>query len=216
MMNRLKKIVTGLLAFGFVAGFLWLFFKLLVFFYHAFASLDSNVAIAIVAGSATILTSTLTIVGSRYYQVKREQEIAHRDKKIELYDRFLRRLFEIFLDSKDKERDPENLVPFFREIQRELILWSSADAITAYTEWHKVLSTTPPRALHMIKLMDFFLALRKDLGHTNRGIDHSHLVRFLLRSPDLFLQEYQKNSDITLDEIAKIEKQLGLVTDAKE
>ena len=68
----------------------------------------------------------------------------------------------------------------------------------------------------MIKMVDFFLALREDLGHSNKGIDHSHMVRFLLQNSDLFMEEYRKNPSVTFEEIAAREQQLGLVSEVKD
>lgn len=203
-------------ALAILGGVLWLFYKAIAQAYNAFASLSPNVAVAIVAASATILASTLAVVLTRYYQSKREREVAHRDRKIDLYDECMTKLFAIFLGDTKKETKPEDLVPFLREIQRKLILWSGPGAIKAYAEWHKVLTTTPPRAIQMIKLIDFFLALREDLGHSNKGIQHSHMVRFLLQNPDLFMREYRKNPNVTFEEIAAVEKKLGLVSELKD
>lgn len=171
---------------------------------------------AIVVTSATVLASTLTLVISRYFQSKREQEIAHRDKKIGLYDEFLKKLFGIFAGNDKKKSNPDELVPFLREIQRKLILWSGPKTIKAYADWHKVLTTKPPRAEQMIKMIDFFLALRNDLGHSNSGIERSHIVRFLLRNSELLMQEYKKNPNVTFDEISKLEERLGLLNEGEK
>jgi len=215
-MKRFKNIVSGLFAFAFLGGLLWLFYKAVVVAYQAFASLNPNVAVAIVAASATVFGSTLALIVSRYYQSKREREVAHRDRKIELYDELMTKLFAIFLGDTEKETKSEDLVPFLREVQRKLILWSGPGAIKAYAEWHKVLTTHPPRAIQMIKMIEFFLALRDDLGHSNKGIQHDHMVRFLLQQSDLFMQEYRKNPNVTFEEIAALEKKLGLVSELKD
>lgn len=67
----------------------------------------------------------------------------------------------------------------------------------------------------MIKMMAFFLALREDLGHSNRGIKHNHMARFLLRNPDLFMEQYRKNPNVTFEEIAAIEEKMGLASEFK-
>jgi hypothetical protein len=64
----------------------------------------------------------------------------------------------------------------------------------------------------MIKMMDFFLALRKDLGHSNRGIKQDHLVRFMLRNSDLFMKMYAENPEVTFAEIAQIEERLKKIS----
>ena len=82
--------------------------------------LSNNVLVAIIAGSATIFASVLAVIISRYFQVKREQEIAHREQKVKLYDKYLIGLFEILLGDDKKKKDTKSLVPFLREVQREL------------------------------------------------------------------------------------------------
>jgi hypothetical protein len=214
-MNLFKKILSSVFALAILGGALWLCYKSITLAYRALASLDPNVAVAIVAGSATVLASTLAVILTRYYQSKRDREAAHREKKIELYDEFMAKLFAIFFRDAKKESKPEDLVPFLREIQRKLILWSGPGAIKAYADWHKVLTSSPPRAGQMIKMIDFFLALRMDLGHSNKGIQHDHMVRFLLRNSELFMQEYRNNPNVTFDEILALEKKLGLTSDLK-
>jgi|GEM_PF-1122204 len=215
-MKRIKSILGGILAIAVLSGIAWLLYKAIAAAYHAFAALEKNVAVAIVVGSATVLGSTFAVVLTRYYQSKREREVAHRDRKIALYDEFMAKLFAVFLDDTEEETKSEDLVPFLREIQRKLILWSGPGAIKAYAEWHSVLTTAPPRALQMIKMIDFFIALREDLGHSNKGIQHSHMVRFLLQNSDLFMQEYRKNPNVTFAEIAELEEKLGIVSELKD
>jgi hypothetical protein len=171
---------------------------------------SSDIAVAIIAGSATIFASVLALVISRYYQTKREQLIAHREKKVELYDKFLHKLFELFSPEGRNKMNPSTLIPFLREMQTKLILWAGPNVITSYYDWHKALTTKSGRAIQMIKMLDFFLAIRKDLGHSNRRVERKHLARALLKNPELFIQEFKKNPNITFEEISKLESKLGL------
>jgi hypothetical protein len=140
-MNKIKQILSMLLGLGIVGGLLWLFYKIIALVFKTLSAIDSNLSIAIVAGSATILASTLTVVITRYYQTKRDREVAHRDKKIDLYDEFLSKLFEIFLGDDKEKKYNKSLVAFLREIQRKITLWSGPDVIRAYAEWHYELTT---------------------------------------------------------------------------
>ena len=178
--------------------------------------MDPNLSIAIIAASATILASTLTIVIGRYYEAKRDREAVHRDKKIELYNEFLVKLFEVFSGGEKQKKEDEDLVPFLRNIQRKIVLWSGPEVIITYADWHKELTSqgNKPKAKAMVKMMDFFLALRKDLGHSNKGIKHNHLLRFMLKNPDLFMQMYANNPDVAFEEITKIEEQLAKIQQA--
>lgn len=208
MMNRLKKVATFFLGLVILGGVGWLIFWLLQTLLQSLASADANVIAAVVAGSATVLASTLAVVLSRYFQAKKERESAHRDRKIELYDEFMAKLFELFLED-NPEESQEDLIPFLREIQRKLILWSGPETIKTYAIWHKQLTTSVPTAQHLIKLIDFFFALRKDLGHSNKGLEHRHMVRFLLRNSEKFMREYEKDPNVTFQQLAELEEKFA-------
>jgi hypothetical protein len=73
-MNRIKNAVMGILPFAVLGGLLWLSYKSVVFIYHVFTSLNPNVVVAIIAGVATVLASTLAVVVTRYFQAKADKE----------------------------------------------------------------------------------------------------------------------------------------------
>ena len=176
--------------------------------YHAFQSLDSNVVIAIITVSGTILVSTLSLIISRYFQQKREREAAHRDKKTEMYDEYLKKLFDLFHKFRDEKYlgNLEELTLFLRDFQRKLVLWANPDTIKSYAEWHKELTTPPQRVKVIIKMIDFFSSIRKDLGHSNKGVKREQIARLFLRNPELAIREYERNPQITMEELSEIEK----------
>ena len=63
----------------------------------------------------------------------------------------------------------------------------------------------------MVKTMDFILALREDVGLSNTGIKHEHLVRYFMgNNADFFMQQYRKNPNISFADISEMEKSAGL------
>ena len=208
--SQVQRAVSFALGLALFMLFIWGGYRLITLFIEFFAKLDKTVAVAIVAGSVTVLTSTLTVVLGRYFESKRDREAAHREKKTELYNEFLGKLFSIFLADDEEKRKKEDLVPFLREVQRKLILWSGPDAVKAYADWHAVLRKqgNVPGAKSMIKMIDFFLALRSDLGHSNKGIKRDHLVSFMLKNPELFMAMYRKNADVSFAEIVAKEEEI--------
>ena len=170
--------------------------------------MNSDVAIAVITVSSTILISVLGLIISRYFQQKREQEVAHRDKKTEMYDAYLKELFDLLkLLDKKHTVNPEELATFLRDFQRKLILWANPDTIKSYAEWHEELTTPPQRVKAIINMIDFFLSIRKDLGHSNKGVKREQIARLFLRSPKLAIREYERNPQITMEELSKIEKE---------
>lgn len=199
--------LIGLAMFAFI---IWGAYRVISYLSQIFTTLNPNIAIAVIAGSTTVVASTLAIVLARYFEAKKEREVAHRDKKVELYNEFLKKLFEIFAGSVEGRPKQEELVPFLREIQRKLVLWSGPNVIKSYATWHKELTSQPkrPKAKSMIKMIDFFLALRKDLGHSNKGIKREYLMRFMLKHPDLLMRMFREKPEVTFAEIAKAEEKL--------
>lgn len=177
--------------------------------YTALRALDPNIAAAIIAGSTTILAAVLALVIGRHYESKKEREAAHREKKVILYDEFTQRLFRLFHEA-NTEGENGDMVAFLREIQRKLIMWSGPKVVIAFAKWHKTLADKGgnAKAAAMVGMVDFLLALREDLGHSNDGISTDHVLRFLLKNPDLFMMMYKRNPDVLLAEIAAAEKQL--------
>jgi len=121
--------------------------------------MNSDVLIAVITVSGTILISVIGLIISRYFQQKREQKVAHRDKKTEMYDEYLKKLFDLFHKFRDEKYlgNLEELTLFLRDFQRKLVLWANPDTIKSYAEWNKELTTPPQRVKAIIKMIDFFL-----------------------------------------------------------
>jgi hypothetical protein len=184
----------------------WGGYKLTLYGYHLFSTLDRNIAAAIIAASATVIASTGAIIIGRHYEAEKERLAAHREKKVVLYDSFLDKMFGVFVKSQE-HRTQEDMVDYLRETNRKVILWSGPNVVKAYALWQRELSSAPtPKAKSLIRMIDFFLALRKDLGHSNKGIKREYLLRFLIKNPDLFMKLYRRNREVTLTEIGNAEK----------
>ena len=185
--------------------------------WNEFVGLDKTIAAAIIAGFFTVIATTITVMVGRYYEEKRKSSEIHRERKIEMYDTFIARIFKLFANT-NAESDSEqakiddtetDLIEFLREHQRQFLLWSNAGVIRAYSEWRKTLSGHHD-ANTVLKMEKFFLAVRRDLGHSNWGIKRGDTVRFLLRHTDFFLDQVKKNPNITLEELTRLEKEAGL------
>jgi hypothetical protein len=192
---------------------LW-FVKLIGVVWQELNTLDSTIVAAIVAGFFTVIGTAITVMVGRYYEAKRKRTELHRERKIEMYDAFIARIFKIFansnvVDSSKANQSETDLIEFLREHQRKFLLWSDAGVIRAFSEWRKTM-TGAPTAKSVLKMEAFFLAVRRDLGHSNLGIKQGDTVRMLLRHTDLFLAAARKNQNVTLAEIAELEKKAGL------
>jgi len=149
----------------------------------------------------------MTVMLGRYFERKKELDALYRDKKMEIYDEFLKTYFALFLGKSNKAEAsrPDDLVEFLRNFMRKLVLWSGPQPIITFLAWKDHLSKGTPDAKSIFLAEEFVLALRTDLRHSNHGLPRGFLAKIQLRESALFLAEAKKNPNITLADLADLE-----------
>ena len=207
-MSRAKTLFFGL--FGFVVllaiggGVGWLVYA----FFQYLSAVPKELAAALIAAGATVLVATFTVTAGRYFERKRELDALYRDKKIEIYDEFLKEFFSLFFGAGEGNlAAPEkDLVPFLREFTRKLILWSDPNVIEAFVAWKDHLAKGVPDAQSIFLTEAFLRAIRDDLRHSNRSLRRGFFARLFLKEGTLFLAMAQKDPHVTLEALAAMEK----------
>jgi len=209
-MKHLTKTLLVLLALALVAGAISLLVWVIQAFFAYVSAVPKELAAALVAGAVTILVATATVMIGRYYERKKELDALYRDKKIEIYDEFLKEFFTLFFSAGEKAVDhPErDLVPFLREFTRKLVLWSGPEVIEAFVAWKDHLAKGTPDAKSIFLTEAFLFAIRKDLRHTNAALRKGFFARLFLKEGSLFLAMAEKNPNVTLAELAAVESLL--------
>jgi len=209
-MKHLTKTLLVLPALALVAGAISLLVWVIQAFFAYVSAVPKELAAALVAGAVTILVATATVMIGRYYERKKELDALYRDKKIEIYDEFLKEFFTLFFSAGEKAVDhPErDLVPFLREFTRKLVLWSGPEVIEAFVAWKDHLAKGTPDAKSIFLTEAFLFAIRKDLRHTNAALRKGFFARLFLKEGSLFLAMAEKNPNVTLAELAAVESLL--------
>lgn len=218
MINRTKKTLSFTFGISLIFGGAFLIYKIAAAFFSYISAIPKEIGAALIAGTATILVATLTVVVAKYFERKRELDALHREKKTEIYNEFLQGFFDTYFSTAEDSptQSPEDLVKFMREFMRKLLLWSGPEPIAAFVRWKDHLSKGTPDARTLLLTEEFILAIRKDLRHSNEGMQKGFFAKLVLRNSDLFLALSAKNPDITLDELSRIEKQLEAAANDKE
>lgn len=210
MIKRIKKILSLLFGFLLLGGLVWGAYWLVKNIAEYLGSIPKELGAPLVAAAATIIAATATVMVGRYFERKRELDALYREKKMEVYDEFLKIFFDHFFSNSEHSptQAPENLVTFLREFMRKLILWSGPEPIAAFLRWKDHLAKGQPDAQTMFLTEQFLLALRADLRHNNKGIPKGFYASFSLRNSNLFFAMAKINPNITLAQLAEIEKNL--------
>ena len=207
-MSRVKIFLFSLVGFALlviiVGGVGWLVY----IFFRYLSAVPKELAAALVAAGATVLVATFTVMVGRYFERKKELDALYRDKKIEIYDEFLKEFFNLFFGAGEGNlAAPEkDLVPFLREFTRKLILWSGPNVIEAFVAWKDHLAKGVPDAQSIFLTEAFLRAIRDDLRHSSRTLRRGFFARLFLREGTLFLAMAQKDPNVTLEALAAMEK----------
>ncbi|SRR6266404_350794 len=177
--NSVQRLITFLallISIALVGGLGYALFFVMLNSWRTLLSLDKSVIAAVVAASGTVLASVGAVVYSQ--RRTRESEIAEaqRPQKIEVYKNFMQFVVNVMRRSMGETAGDASLsLPqseledFFFSFTRDIILWGSPNVISAYTRFRMLPQAEPP-ANTVIHVDHIFREIRKDLGHSNRGL----------------------------------------------
>lgn len=146
-----------------------------------FSSLEKELKAALIAGLAAFGVALTT----NYIQKRRELDFKIREKKIEAYQKVFDFLLFILRSTRtgnDELSNTELVVSRIHEVNYALLVWGSDLTIKAWQDFFRWIQSQnlqeldrPDLALNTLilpnKLADVVLLIRKDLGHSDKGID---------------------------------------------
>lgn len=187
MRNRAKRfasfVVAGLVIVGLV---ILLFLGLRSLLRTFFAGVDPTVSAAIVAAVATTLVSVATLVLNRTNERKKAVEQEIRASKIPVYSKLIKGLLDTLLQA--KKPGGIKLDAFGRmleEITPQLVTWASDEVIVAWSRYKRRVGSGGLTAAEAIfEFEALLLAIRKDVGHSNRGMASGDLLRLFITDVD--------------------------------
>lgn len=167
-----------------IRGFAALFFVLgllIAAVYGAIVALDhlrTGVAAGVVTASATVLIAVITVVASQRADRRGRIEQSVRERKVPLYDELIRFWMEMSLiaDELTEDEMTERWRKFNQASLHTLILWMSEPVLAAYNRLRAIMlrniaTGAEPSVDLIFAFEDLLLAVRKDLGHSNAGIE---------------------------------------------
>jgi hypothetical protein len=149
-------------------------------------SIDKEIAATIIATSGTVLVAVGTLIYSQRHSKERDLAEAHRAKKAEIYNEFMRVIVDVLKKSKARDPSlpslPEDLQEFFYSFTRDSIVWASPNIIQS---WYRFKKGSVAGSTEVLLLVDDILRdIRKDLGNSNKGLQRGHLIRLFVSDAD--------------------------------
>lgn len=140
-----------------------------------------------------------------------------RKDKADMFLKFVEAFDGVFYGQQSTKRSQDSLFKNLLKTRRELIVWCSVETIAKFDEMKEFATDpeySPGSVGHMFRIMqlysEFLLALRRDLGLSCKGLDgRTFALRLMLQNPELAIQEFEKNPEMSIDDLATLEKRLG-------
>ncbi|MGD0032842.1 hypothetical protein SLT67_15880 [Paenibacillus illinoisensis] len=179
------QIIVSLLVLLLLSYLFWIFITWLI---SVFNGLQKEVAAALIAASATIVVSVLSIVIAKYYEKKRAIELELRSKKIPIYEEFVEFLFKLLMNKK-LEGNPmteQEMLRFMSGFTQKLLIWGSDDVVLQWSKYRNMFvnEENPDTMKTMLQMEQLLIAIRKDTGHKNKEHKRGDILKLFINDVD--------------------------------
>lgn len=163
-----------------VGGGTWLAFLVIRSTARFMTGIDTDLAKAIVAAAATLIASVVALAGSKAYEARSNIRRELRERKTPVYEDIVKTLFQaMFAGTIFNKQIPEKeLKRFFAVTTERLTIWGSDDLLLAWGDFKTRMARNPENPTFLLE--DLLLAIRKDLGHRNRGLERGSILRLFI------------------------------------
>jgi len=183
---KMKQAFQGFLALVTFCGIAYGIWRVLVFFVVKMTQINPAIAAAIIGAMATVSAGIAAVLITQKQTKRRELEEAHREKKVEIYNKYLIIVTRIIKGlneelTAEKISEPE-LVNSLIDYKREILLWGSPKVIKAQLQYEAAACTGGNTFLAVDNL---YRAIRDDIGLSNNGLAQFDLFKLFLKDAHL-------------------------------
>jgi hypothetical protein len=162
---------------------------------RTFASLQKEVATAIVTGFAAVVVATVSTFFGRFLERRQANERAQQERRIPVYEDFIRGLLQLFgatvAPAQRQEMTEERIFEVLGTFTEKAVVWGSDDVLRAWVEYRYAAlahaadtdedqeKDQDPDDEHAVlyRMEDLLLAFRSDLGLSNKKLRRGDLLR---------------------------------------
>jgi hypothetical protein len=159
---------------------------------HFWVSVNSQIAIAIIAATATVCVSVISIAIAKAYESRALIKRELREKKIPVYVDLLEFMSRILMGSKiGNEPSEGEVLKFLFDFNQRFMIWGADDVVAAWSKLrrtivHEAIVKANPQAV-MFLYEQLIMAIRRDLGHKNKNLGRGDILALFLNDIDQFI-----------------------------
>lgn len=156
-----------------------------------FSHINPTVGAGLIAATATIIVSVISVLFAKRLEYKAVLLKEHREKKIPIYEQMVQLIFRFAFAEKIgleplTEKELISKMAWFTE---NIVVWGSDDLVIAWNKF-RVFSLSNnglPNHGILFEVENLLLAIRKDLGHGNRGVGRGKILALFINDIDKYL-----------------------------
>jgi hypothetical protein len=190
MKTKLIAILRFLLALALLGGIAWGVYFVVAKVFRSLTNIKSDISVAIVAASATITVSIVSLVISKVMETRATIIQELRAKKVPIYEELISTMFKFqFAEKLGEERMSEaELIRFFANLTEKLTIWGSDGIIRAFSDSRLASSriANPEDILFIYE--NLLLEIRKDLGHKNKNLKRGTILSLFINDIEQYLR----------------------------
>lgn len=173
---------------GVWVGFVGLgFIGLLIYFFiinviDKLNDINPDLAKSLVSAGTPIVIALVSVMFAKLWEQHLQKQQDIRAKKIPFYEGQIKFMLKMILSEKYGEKIPEqsDIERKFLDFTQELIVWGSPEVIQAWSDFkaYDWKNSNPKDSL--LRLEEFMLVIRKDLGNNNSILKKGDLVKLFI------------------------------------
>ena len=185
--SRTRRIVHALPGLVVLALIVWGLYAGTKSLIGAITEAESSVAAAFIAAAVAVVGSVISLAVGKAYETRAAIRNDLRQKKTPVYEDIVHTLLYDVMFAKMLGKEPPaqpQLMEFFARITEKLTIWGSDDVLRVYGEFKSNPATVNDPTQSIFMFEDLLLAIRKDLGHQNRGVGRKAILRLFVTDID--------------------------------
>ncbi|MBD9402097.1 hypothetical protein [Comamonas sp. CMM02] len=170
---------------------IFLIVKIFQLLWKIFAEVNPTVGAGIVAATATVIVSVVSVLVAKRLEQKSLVIREHRERKTPIYEEIVKLVFRFAFSEKIglEALTEKEIIKKMAWITENLVIWGSDDLLLAWSKFRKssIQTEEKPNYQVLFEVEDLLLAIRKDLGHSNKGLKRGQILGLFINDIDNYL-----------------------------
>lgn len=182
-----KNIIIGLFAI-FISSYLLI--VALKAIWEEFSKTNPALATAAIAAVATTFATIASIIITKRLENKNSIIKEHRERKIPIYEEIIKLIFRMATSGEDQSLaiTEDEMLTKLKDFTENILIWGSDDVVAEWSNFRsKSISGFQNPEQILFEVENLLLAIRKDLGHSNKGLTKGKLLGVFVNDIDKYI-----------------------------